>query len=119
MFSAIKTSELSQLANREDFTWATYNIFTWNTAELFLIIFCGTLPTLKPIMDLAMRIGLWARHETSQQSSAPGFRFSAVSRKQENKGGNESDTEGILMVRPANKYDHIDPSIRTTDSGHS
>ncbi|KAL1962582.1 hypothetical protein VTN77DRAFT_9375 [Rasamsonia byssochlamydoides] len=53
--SGIKTSYLSQLANRKDFTWATYDIFVWVTAEFFLIIFCGTLPTLKPILNFVRR----------------------------------------------------------------
>lgn len=53
--SGIKTSYLSQLANRKDFTWATYDIFVWVTAEFFLVIFCGTLPTLKPILNFIRR----------------------------------------------------------------
>jgi hypothetical protein len=49
--SGIKTSYLSQLANRSDFTWATYDIFAWVTAEFFLITVCGSIPTLKPILN--------------------------------------------------------------------
>ncbi|KAH8678636.1 hypothetical protein BGZ60DRAFT_555217 [Tricladium varicosporioides] len=49
--SGIKTSYLSQLANRTDFTWATYDIFSWVTSEFFLITVCGSLPTLKPLLD--------------------------------------------------------------------
>ncbi|KAF4622798.1 hypothetical protein G7Y89_g14226 [Cudoniella acicularis] len=52
IISAIKTSYLSQLANRTDFTWATYDIFAYVTAEFFLITVCGSLPTLKPLLDL-------------------------------------------------------------------
>ncbi|KAK7949411.1 uncharacterized protein PG986_010297 [Apiospora aurea] len=38
--SGIKTQYLAELANREDLTWVT--------AELFLMIVCGTIPTLYP-----------------------------------------------------------------------
>jgi hypothetical protein len=49
--SAIKTSYLSQLPNRTDFTWATYDIFTWVTAEFFLVIVCSSIPTLRPLLN--------------------------------------------------------------------
>ena len=48
--SGIKTQYLAELSNRTDQTWATYDIFAWVTAELFLIIVCGTLPTLYPLL---------------------------------------------------------------------
>ena len=50
MCSGIKTQYLVELANRKDQTWATYNIFAWVTAELFLIIICGTVPMLYPLL---------------------------------------------------------------------
>jgi len=53
--SGIKTSYLSQLANRTDFTWATYDIFAWVTAEFFLLTVCGSIPTLKPLLNLVRR----------------------------------------------------------------
>jgi len=49
-------NSLSELANREDFTWATYDIFAWVTAELFLIIVCGSIPTLKPLLNFLRRL---------------------------------------------------------------
>lgn len=44
--SGIKTQYITHLFNRADFTWSTYDLFVWITAELFLIIVCGTIPTL-------------------------------------------------------------------------
>ncbi|KAK8135202.1 hypothetical protein PG984_007214 [Apiospora sp. TS-2023a] len=44
--SGIKTQHLAELASRDDLTWATFEIFAWVTAELFLMIVCGTIPTL-------------------------------------------------------------------------
>lgn len=48
--SGIKTQYLAELSNRTDQTWATYDIFAWVTAELFLLIVCGTVPTLHPLL---------------------------------------------------------------------
>lgn len=48
--SGIKTQYLAQLANRTDLTWATFDIFVWVTVELFLMIVCGTIPTLHPLL---------------------------------------------------------------------
>lgn len=53
--SGIKTSYLSELGNRTDFTWATYDIFAWVTAEFFLVIVCGSTPTLRPLISLLRR----------------------------------------------------------------
>ncbi|KPM45899.1 hypothetical protein AK830_g712 [Neonectria ditissima] len=49
--SGIKTQYLVELSNRTDQTWATYDIFVWVTAELFLIIVCGTIPALHPVLQ--------------------------------------------------------------------
>ncbi|KAK2594287.1 hypothetical protein QQS21_007993 [Conoideocrella luteorostrata] len=48
--SGIKTQYLVELANRTDQTWATYDIFAWVTGELFLMIVCGTIPTLHIVL---------------------------------------------------------------------
>lgn len=48
--SGIKTQYLAELGNRTDQTWATYDIFAWVTAELFLLVVCGTVPTLHPVL---------------------------------------------------------------------
>lgn len=48
-------NSLSELANRADFTWATYDIFAWVTAEFFLVIVCGSIPTLRPLINFLRR----------------------------------------------------------------
>ncbi|PMB63505.1 hypothetical protein BM221_010610 [Beauveria bassiana] len=53
--SGIKTQYLAELANRTDQTWATYDIFVWVTGELFLIIVCGTIPTLHAVLTWLRR----------------------------------------------------------------
>lgn len=54
--SGIKTQYLVELGNRTDFTWATYDIFMWVTAKLFLMVICGTIPTLNPIYHWFSRL---------------------------------------------------------------
>jgi hypothetical protein len=54
--SGIKTQYLAALANRTDLTWATFDIFAWVTAELFLMIVCGTIPTLHPLLLFVRRV---------------------------------------------------------------
>ncbi|KAI1407193.1 hypothetical protein F5Y13DRAFT_206546 [Hypoxylon sp. FL1857] len=49
--SAIKTAQLVSLAARSDLTWATYQLFAWASAEIFVIILCGSVPTLKPLWN--------------------------------------------------------------------
>ncbi|KAM3503972.1 hypothetical protein MY11210_008517 [Beauveria gryllotalpidicola] len=53
--SGIKTQYLAELANRTDQTWATYDIFVWVTGELFLMIVCGTIPTLHTVLTWIRR----------------------------------------------------------------
>lgn len=54
--SGIKTQYLAELGNRSDQTWATYDIFAWVTAELFLLVVCGTVPTLYPLLRVAQSL---------------------------------------------------------------
>jgi hypothetical protein len=52
---AIKTKFLASLNARSDLTWETYNLFVWSSAELFVIIVCGSIPPIKPLYDLVFR----------------------------------------------------------------
>ena len=49
---AVKAAYLPS-ANSDDVTWATYDLLLWHGAEDFLVIVLGSVPTLKPIYDLA------------------------------------------------------------------
>ncbi|KAJ6784782.1 hypothetical protein PWT90_06231 [Aphanocladium album] len=72
--SGIKTQYLAELANRTDQTWATYDIFVWVTGELFLMIVCGTLPTLHTVL-------IWFRTAAGSIKSAVPSQNSRGSRK--------------------------------------
>lgn len=61
--SGIKTQYLAELANRTDQTWATYDIFVWVTGELFLMIVCGSIPTLHTVL-------IWFRNAAGSIKSA-------------------------------------------------
>ncbi|KAI1141767.1 hypothetical protein F5Y05DRAFT_272425 [Hypoxylon sp. FL0543] len=49
--AAIKTSQLVHLASRSDFTWEMFGIHVWTGTEIFVIILCGSIPTLSPLWD--------------------------------------------------------------------
>lgn len=59
--SGIKTQYLAELGNRTDQTWATYDIFAWVTAELFLLVVCGTVPTLHPLLHMIQSLLIFIR----------------------------------------------------------
>ncbi|CAF9923648.1 hypothetical protein IMSHALPRED_005982 [Imshaugia aleurites] len=58
--SAIKVAYLHDLSSRADFTWATFNLSAWTAAELFLLIVCACVPTLKPVYDLLRENALFS-----------------------------------------------------------
>lgn len=121
----MKTSYLPRLADRVDFTWATYNIFTWNTGELFVIIFCGTIPTLKPALDFVLRITSRSDSgdDTTSSWSKNGVWPSSNSRKDQSRRSQDGDTEtiGILLdEQRMGQDDHRIPlSVRSMHSGRS
>lgn len=49
--AAVKASNLASLAARSDLTWATFELYAWASSEIFLIIVCGSIPTIKPLWD--------------------------------------------------------------------
>lgn len=53
--SAIKSYHLAKLPKSTDFTWASYDVYAWHTGESFAILFCGTIPILKPVHDFIRR----------------------------------------------------------------
>ncbi|XPS75893.1 hypothetical protein M3J07_007957 [Ascochyta lentis] len=66
--SGIKTQYLAELGNRTDQTWATYDIFAWVTAELFLLVVCGTVPTLYPLLRAIQSLLAWIRNKIVPRS---------------------------------------------------
>jgi hypothetical protein len=56
--AAIKTPTTKTLSHRSDLTWETYSLAAWTGAQIFLLIFCGTVPTLKPIYERVLASSL-------------------------------------------------------------
>ncbi|KAF7956539.1 hypothetical protein EAE96_003875 [Botrytis aclada] len=49
--SAVKLSYVHTLNDLADLTWGTYDLDMWSASELFVIIVCGSIPTLKILWD--------------------------------------------------------------------
>ncbi|KAI0910897.1 hypothetical protein F4823DRAFT_336321 [Ustulina deusta] len=67
--AAIKTNQLVTLTARSDLTWETFGLYLWTSIEIFLIIICGCIPTLRP---------LWVRffgRESASRGSATGSSY--------------------------------------------
>ena len=47
----VKENYLFSLGAHSDVTWETYSLFIWAMNELFVLIFCGSLPPIKPLWD--------------------------------------------------------------------
>jgi hypothetical protein len=85
--AAVKTAQLVSLAARADLTWETFDLYLWTSAEIFLVIVCGSIPTLKP---------LWDRFVGSKVRTHRGTGYSSnpwSSRKYEQKLANSSSAD--------------------------
>jgi hypothetical protein len=47
----VKMNYLRTLGAHSDITWETYNLIVWSGSELFVLIFCGSIPPLKGLWD--------------------------------------------------------------------
>jgi hypothetical protein len=47
----VKTTYLATLGAHSDITWETYNLIVWAGSEEFVLIFCGSIPPLRPLWD--------------------------------------------------------------------
>ncbi|MCJ1291713.1 hypothetical protein MMC34_003258 [Xylographa carneopallida] len=72
---AVKTSKLPE-ANDLDVTWATFDLLLWNAVETFLVIICGSLPTLKPLYDICLGRVRERYAKRSRATSYPSKSFS-------------------------------------------
>ena len=50
--AGVKTAQLSSLLGRDDFTWNTFDLLIWTSTETFLLIFCGSASTMRPLLDV-------------------------------------------------------------------
>ncbi|KAJ6439780.1 integral membrane protein [Purpureocillium lavendulum] len=112
--SGIKTQYLVELSNREDQTWATYNIFVWVTGELFLMIVCGSIPTLHMVLTWFRSVADSVRSRVSPYASrkSPG---SSRARSSKNRGGGGSGVGGVgAHDTELNDFAHMKVKTKTT-----
>ncbi|MCJ1328445.1 hypothetical protein MMC10_005122 [Thelotrema lepadinum] len=50
--ACVKAAQLSSLTARSDLTWNTFDLLAWTSSETFLLIFCGSASTLRPLLDI-------------------------------------------------------------------
>lgn len=51
----IKTTELTAMTARSDLTWQTYSLYLWVSAEIDVVIVCGSVATFVPLWDRFVR----------------------------------------------------------------
>jgi hypothetical protein len=100
--AAIKVSHLSALSQHSDLTWETFDLYLWTGIESFLILVCGTIPTLKPLFDKYISKKIKSLYGTSHGSSGHPYSF------------HDSRSRNTSSKRRSN-YVHIDTA---TESGH-
>lgn len=115
--SGIKTQYLVELGNRTDFTWATYDIFMWVTAELFLMVFCGTIPTLNPIYKWFRRLydNTLTMISSSSRKGGSGY---ILESEHELSGGVEVRTTTVVEHHRRTSFtDSVDNLVLRSDEG--
>ena len=71
----VKTTFLPSLGGHADITWNTYNLIVWAGSELFVLVFCGSVPPLKPLWDRYISKKSYSHSKASGFSGEPaGFR---------------------------------------------
>ncbi|KAI0872148.1 hypothetical protein GGS24DRAFT_491707 [Hypoxylon argillaceum] len=68
--AAIKTNQLVTLTARSDLTWETFGLYLWTSIEIFVIIICGCIPTLRPLWVRA-----FGKESTSHSSTTEGSHY--------------------------------------------
>ncbi|KAL2048480.1 hypothetical protein N7G274_000392 [Stereocaulon virgatum] len=105
--SAIKTAYLKELGARADFTWATYDLAAWTAAEIFLLIVCACIPTLKPIYDFVREKPYFSlSYFTSRRSSSNSkshYGFNGGKRQSYQKHADASSPRRDLKMNSADK----------------
>ncbi len=48
---SIKTSKLVKLGARSDLMWEMFGLVVWSGTENFVVLFCGSVPPLRPFFD--------------------------------------------------------------------
>jgi len=98
---AVKTSKLPE-SNDLDVTWGTYDLLLWNAAETFLVIICGSLPTLKPLYDMCLG---HVRERSTKRSRASSYLSKPFSNKKNHYPpySRSTDDDDYIQLEPRSK----------------
>lgn len=67
--TAIRTVQVAALTAQSDLSWETFELYMWSSAEVSLIIICGSVPTIKPLWDRFVSRKSQTRSESNQSRS--------------------------------------------------
>lgn len=117
--AAIKTNQLVTLTARSDLTWETFGLYLWTGIEIFLIIVCGCVPTLRTL-------GTWfsGRQSTGRASGTrsshcnppPHLRDQEFMRLEDLPNSTQPTTKNkepsdklSTLIQVNRRYDNLDP----------
>lgn len=92
--SAIKTAQLASLTARSDLTWKTYSLFLWVSSEIFVIVLCASVSTLKPLYD---RLRGRRKMQTGSAISSGAYHFGKSSTKSRQRSQEDGMGPHILL----------------------
>jgi hypothetical protein len=111
--SANTTYDLWDLRNVTDLTWAMWDAVLWCTAELFVIVVAGSIPTLPPLWDFLFGAG---RRERMLRKSRSTYGYGSSGKGWSKSGGSSGkyyksssskdvgmDSLELSKVRPPSK----------------
>ncbi|KAJ6439243.1 integral membrane protein [Purpureocillium lavendulum] len=114
IFWQLQSSTTEKVQLTIDQTWATYDIFVWVTGELFLMIVCGSIPTLHVVLT-------WFRSAVdsvrSRVSPYPSRKSPGSSRAKSSKDGGGSGNGAIAVARHGTElsdFAHMRVKTKTT-----
>ncbi|KAJ6032084.1 hypothetical protein N7540_002816 [Penicillium herquei] len=85
-FGIVKVTLLSTLTARSDLTWETYPLYIWTSLEFWMIIICGSIPPIRPLITRIFGSG--------NQNSATGYYDFSSSSKRSNPLGKMGVSQG-------------------------
>ena len=65
----VKEVYVATLSGHADITWDVYSLTNWAGSELFVILFCGSVPALKPIWDKTIRRQIYSPRRVHIESA--------------------------------------------------
>ncbi|KAJ5738781.1 hypothetical protein N7493_001936 [Penicillium malachiteum] len=97
-FGIVKITLLSTLTARSDLTWETYPLYIWTSLEFWMIIICGSIPPIRPLITRIFGSG--------NQSSSTGYYDFSSSSKRSNPLGKMGASQGSQIPDGFSRMSH-------------